>query len=132
MTGTVRPKVMIVDDEEDLSEIFAEMVEDDFETAVYSKAKEALSVLREQHFDVLITDVNMPGMNGVEFVKTLRGEGSKIVIFLLTGQVDTEPETAAALEAGADGYLSKPLGDPESIVEQVMAKLEAKQTADAS
>jgi two-component system, OmpR family, KDP operon response regulator KdpE len=71
----------------------------------------ALNKLRERRFDLVLLDMNMPGMGGLETCRTIR-ESSEIPIVMLTVR-DTEADTVQALDAGADDYITKPFGMSE-------------------
>ena len=73
--------------------------------------EEALERLRDEKLDLIILDVNMPGMNGLEACRSIRST-SEISIIMLTVR-DTESDKVEALDAGADDYMTKPFGSPE-------------------
>lgn len=69
--------------------------------------EEAISVTRERPPDLVLLDINMPGMGGIEACKRIRAESPAVAIVMITVR-DTEDDTVAALEAGADDYVTKP------------------------
>jgi two-component system KDP operon response regulator KdpE len=71
----------------------------------------ALEVLRERLFDLVLLDMNMPGASGLETCRAIRAH-SDIAIIMLTVR-DSEADTVAALDAGADDYVTKPFKTPE-------------------
>jgi two-component system KDP operon response regulator KdpE len=73
--------------------------------------EEALERVREDRFDLVLLDMNMPGMGGLETCRLLR-ENSEIGIIMLTVR-DTEADKVSALDAGADDYVTKPFNPPE-------------------
>lgn len=77
--------------------------------ALASTAREALALIEEAYPDVLMTDVGLPGMDGIELLQTVRAraDGSWIPSLVFTGSLD-EATQMRALEAGADAYLCKP------------------------
>jgi two-component system KDP operon response regulator KdpE len=71
----------------------------------------ALDKLREARFDLVLLDMNMPGMSGVETCHAIRSQ-SEIAVIMLTVR-DSEEDKVAALDAGADDYVTKPYNAPE-------------------
>ena len=74
--------------------------------------------MREQRFDLVLLDLNMPGMGGLETCREIRRQ-SEIAIIMLTVR-DTEADKVAALDAGADDYVTKPFSTSE-----LMARIRA-------
>ncbi|MEI6841620.1 MAG: response regulator, partial [Methanomicrobiales archaeon] len=112
MAGTLR--VLYVDDEPDLLDICRIFLEDtgDFSVVTYDSAPVALELLANEQFDAIISDYQMPGMDGIEFLKKVRGLGNTIPFILFTGK-GREEVVIEALNEGADFYLQKG-GDPEA------------------
>jgi CheY-like chemotaxis protein len=99
--------VMIVDDDRDLAESLAELIEmHGHKVAIASNGKEALERAREQAFDVTFMDVRMPVMNGVDSFLEIRKLRPDAKVVMMTGF--KEPIVAKALEGGAMGLLHKP------------------------
>src|SRR5262249_7898802 len=71
----------------------------------------ALEKLRDQRFDLVLLDMNMPGMPGLETCRAIRAQ-SDIAIIMLTVR-DSESDKVEALDAGADDYITKPYNPPE-------------------
>jgi two-component system, OmpR family, KDP operon response regulator KdpE len=78
-----------------------------FGTSEASGGEEALQLVRAVHYDVVLLDINMPGMDGFETCRQLRRLLPRIAILMLTVR-DNEEDKVNALEAGADDYVSKP------------------------
>lgn len=78
---------------------------------VVSTGEEALDVLEEEEFHILLVDVNMPGISGIDLIKLYRmGRLGEAPVPIIALSADATPETrAACMEAGADGYLTKPV-----------------------
>lgn len=113
MTARV-PSLLIVDDElhvrESLSRWF---IEDGYEAETASGAKEALAVLGRRRFDVVITDIRMPGMDGLDLLKRIREVDQEVSIILITAYASVST-AVEALKTGAYDYLVKPF-DPEEL-----------------
>jgi two-component system KDP operon response regulator KdpE len=76
-------------------------------TDVVRNAEEALEYVRERPVDIVLLDINMPGMGGVEACRRIRAAAPQAGIIMLTVR-DTEDDKVLALEAGADDYVTKP------------------------
>lgn len=105
-------KVLLVDDNE-INRIVGKAMLDDLglETALAETGEEAVAAVRDGDFDLVLMDVQLPGMNGLSATREIRGLAGKkgdIRVVALTGSVYAD-ERDACLEAGMDGYLSKPL-----------------------
>jgi EAL domain-containing protein (putative c-di-GMP-specific phosphodiesterase class I) len=84
---------------------------------------DALRLVRERDFDVILSDINMPGANGIEFLRAVRVHDKDVPVILMTG--GPELETARlAVECGAQSYLIKPLASPQ-LKEAIDRHLEA-------
>ena len=78
-----------------------------YATRIASNGTDALALAQTDEFDLLVLDVNMPGMTGFDVLEALRGQGSRMPIIMLTARTDLG-DTIAGLEGGADDYLGKP------------------------
>jgi DNA-binding NtrC family response regulator len=106
-------KILIVDDEVTSLMISREILQSaGYETVTLSNSNEALKKIKEIKFDVLLTDFNMPGMNGIELTKeVLKTEPEVIVIFITAfGSISSAVE---AMKIGAFDYLTKPIQKDE-------------------
>jgi PAS domain S-box-containing protein len=102
-------QTLYVDDDPlllDLTKEFLEGENDDMNVTTCSSAKEVLAILRDQSFDVIISDYQMPTMSGLDLLKELRAHGVEIPFILFTGK-GREEVAIDALNNGADFYLSK-------------------------
>jgi two-component system, OmpR family, KDP operon response regulator KdpE len=108
MTG----KILIVDDEPQIRRVMKTALSAEGYVAVDAKsAAEAFEKLRQDRFDLILLDVNMPAMSGLEACYEIR-RTSEIAIIMLTVQ-NAERDKIAALDAGADDYVTKPFSMPE-------------------
>ncbi len=101
-------RVLIVDDEKNMRWVLGQALSGEgFEVAEAADGKEALAAVAEQEPDVMVLDHRMPGKDGMEVLRTLRGKGATFPIIMLTahGNVATAVE---AMKAGASEYLTKP------------------------
>ena len=124
-------KIIIIDDEEDIRIVLKEIfVREGFEVEVASNGEEGLNLLRENGADVVITDIIMPGSDGVETAYDIRMEfpGTKIIVMsgggniapheYEPGAIKTTAYLASAAAVGADLTLTKPF-DREKLIEAV-------------
>lgn len=78
-----------------------------YATTVATTGPQALDLALSGEFDLLVLDVNLPGMDGFAVLENLRGSGSTMPVIMLTARVEIS-DTVAGLEGGADDYLGKP------------------------
>jgi two-component system KDP operon response regulator KdpE len=103
---------MVVDDDPQIRRVLrTAFVAQGYEAVDARNGEEALEMLREEKVDLVILDVNMPGMSGLETCRAMRAM-SEIPIVMLTVR-DAEADKVEALDAGADDYMTKPFGSPE-------------------
>ena len=101
-------KVLLVDDEEDFLEAMAErMRARDMEVTTASSAKEALKKMESDTFDAIVLDFQMPEMDGMEALKSIKAKRPESQIILLTGFATVEKGVEAMKEGAAD-FLEKP------------------------
>jgi len=101
-------KILVVDDEDYHRELMKKLLTRlGYHVAVVPSAEEAFSILEKEKFPVIITDLIMLEMDGVEFCRRIRETDHKTVVIALTGHTDLY-EPAKLKEAGFDNHLSKP------------------------
>lgn len=102
------PRVLVVDDEVNLADGIRENLEaEGYETEVAHDGAEALERIRANDFDLILLDVMMPRLDGIQVCETIRGEGLQTPVLFLTVKSDPE-DRIRGLEAGGDDYLAKP------------------------
>ena len=105
-------KILIIDDEPQIRRVMkTALTSEGYVVADAKNALEGLERLREDRYDLVLLDVNMPGMSGLEACPEVR-RNSEIAIIMLTVR-NSEKEKIAALDAGADDYVTKPFSMPE-------------------
>lgn len=111
-----RIKLLLVEDERMLAEILSDTLSDrGFEVQLASDGEQALLRVHELPFDVVVTDVMMPRMDGFTLVKRLRSEGYRMPVLFLTARSATE-DVVGGFEAGGNDFLRKPFAIDELIV----------------
>jgi two-component system KDP operon response regulator KdpE len=108
----VTSKILVVDDEPQIRRVLkAALTADDYYVASAKSALEAYEMVRAERFDLVLLDVNMPEISGLEACAEIR-RTSEVPILMLTVR-DSEADKVAALDAGADDYVTKPFSMPE-------------------
>jgi len=103
-------KIIVVDDDKCTSDTLAEILTDEgFSAVAVESTREVLDLLKEQHWDLIISDVHRPGrdLDGIGMLKKIRSEGNQIPIILLTGFATIEI-TVEAMKSGVTDFLTKP------------------------
>ena len=104
-----RLNALVVDDETSFRRVLrTSLAASGFVTEEARSGEEAVSILASNDFDLVLLDVNMPGIGGVEACREIRTHWPKLGIVMVTVQ-DGESEMVRALEAGADDYITKPI-----------------------
>lgn len=105
-------RVLLVEDDPSVRRAVARALRTSgFDVTAVADGEQVLSVLTAVRPDVLVTDVSMPGMDGLEVVRTLRVRGVQVPALVVSAR-DEVTGRAAAFDAGADAFLAKPFGLP--------------------
>lgn len=116
--------ILIVDDEDMIREELKESLEfEDFQVTTAATAVEALERAQGASFNVVVTDLKMPKMGGLELIEKLRAQGSDAIIFVVSGH-GAASNRSEALRLGAVGCFSKPL-DVEELIDAIQSELAA-------
>lgn len=108
-------RILLVDDEPAIRRALRPpLIELGFQVAEASRGEEALQVLRSSAHDVVLLDVNMPGIGGIETLRRIRTLAPRLPVLMLTVR-DEEEDKVEALELGADDYITKPFSTRELI-----------------
>jgi two-component system OmpR family response regulator len=109
-------KILIVDDEPGVRDLLQDALENaGYQTEVATNGAEALDQLRRLNADLCIVDVNMPLMNGFEFLEKLRQYDTQTPVLMLSAR-DEPDDVARGLRYGADDYVRKPFGLEELLL----------------
>lgn len=119
ITPTHNPKLLIVDDDQELGQMLAEfLAPDHLDVRACLSGEEGLATMAETDYDLLILDIMLPGMNGLDVLKEVR-RTSDIPIIMLTARGE-DVDRILGLEFGADDYLSKPF-NPRELLARIKA-----------
>ena len=104
-----RKTLLLVEDNEDLLKLMVKLLGVDYALFTASNGKEALEVVNQQEVDLIVSDVMMPEMDGIELCRCIKNqfETSHIPVILLTAK-NKEEDRVEAYESGADAFISKP------------------------
>jgi two-component system response regulator MtrA len=117
----MKSRVLVVDDDPALAEMLTIVLRGEgFDTAVVGDGTKALPAVRELRPDVVLLDLMLPGMNGIDVCRAIRSE-SGVPIVMLTAKSDTV-DIVLGLESGADDYVVKPF-KPKELVARIRARV---------
>ncbi len=117
----MKGRVLVVDDDPALAEMIGIVVKSEGLEAVFCfRGDQALTAFREARPDIVLLDLMLPGLDGIQICRLIRAE-SGVPIVMLTARTDTI-DVVAGLEAGADDYITKPF-KPKELIARVQARL---------
>src|ERR1700710_1208276 len=122
-------RILVVDDDSSLAEMLTIVLQGEgFDTTVVSDGAQALPTVRESAPDLVLLDLMLPGMNGIDVCRAIRAE-SGVPVVMLTAKTDTV-DIVLGLESGADDYVVKPF-KPKELVARIRARLRRTETEPA-
>ncbi len=122
----MRRRILIVDDEQSITTLIDyNLTKAGFETEVVHDGEQALQTVEEKSFDLMVLDLMLPKINGLEVCKRLRDQGETLPIIMLTAKGE-ESDKIAGLDFGADDYVTKPFS-PNELVARIQAVLRRTQ-----
>ncbi len=121
MPTTAPPRILIVDDEREITEILADLLSEDYECLKAGSAEDALNCLRDGQFQLVISDITMPGMSGLDMIPHVKQLNPDTVVVMISG-MQTVESAIGALRLGAFDYLMKPfdLRQVEAVVKRAL------------
>src|SRR6185295_17320460 len=121
MPTPASPRILIVDDESEITEILADLLSEEYECLRAGSAEQALVQLREHQFQLVISDITMPGMSGLEMIPHVKEFSPDTVVVMISG-MQTVESAIGALRLGAFDYLMKPfdLRQVEAVVKRAL------------
>jgi two-component system, LuxR family, response regulator FixJ len=110
-----RPTVFVVDDKASVRDALAEMLRVfGYTVATYATAERFFQSLDSRRTGVVVADIRMPGMDGIELVRELSRQGMALPVIVVSGHADM-PMAVAAIKAGAEDFIAKPVDDHQLV-----------------
>ena len=128
------PKILVVDDEPNITEILEiAFQEDGMEVIKSGSGRDALNMLRDQDIDIVVSDIKMPDLSGVELLGIAKEFSPNTVFIMITAYASTET-AIEALQHGAFDYITKPFGMDElrSIVQRALEQNNSRKPKSAA
>ncbi|BDG10679.1 sigma-54-dependent transcriptional regulator [Anaeromyxobacter paludicola] len=125
-----RGRVLVVDDKENMLKLFSKMLGDDYDVTTAGDGTRALALLAAQRFDVVVTDLRMPGADGFAVLRAVKDRAPDTEVVMMTAHA-TVPDAVEAMRQGAWDYLQKPF-DPDQAGEVVAKALARKREREAA
>jgi DNA-binding NtrC family response regulator len=120
-------KILVVDDEEGARDLFNTILTDEgYDVALANGGEEALGLFKGNPFDLVITDIKMPVMDGLQLLQEIRKMGSKTDVIMVTAYGEVE-SYLKAMSLGAAEYINKPIRIKE--LKQIVHKVLTEQRA---
>lgn len=114
-------KILIIEDEKELTKVLQSYLEkENYQAKIAFRGDQGLHLWKQEQPDLILLDINLPGMNGLDVAREIR-KTSNVPIIMITARVE-EADQLIGLEAGADDYLTKPFS-PRIVVAKVRAIL---------
>ena len=124
-------KILLVEDDKGIARFVKKgLLENDFSVDLASDGEEGLRLALRESYDLIILDIMLPGMDGLEILKRLRGMMIQTPVIFLTAR-DSESDIVQGLNVGADDYLTKPFSFNE-LLARVHARLRRGKSAGLS
>lgn len=102
------PKALIVEDDDAIRNTLAKVLTSSgIQSVSTASGQKALDAIENDAFDILLLDINLDGMDGFEVIRTLRSQGSRIPVMVVSGRTE-DVDQLYSLEIGADDYITKP------------------------
>jgi diguanylate cyclase len=125
LTKVKSPKILVIDDDDQIRHLLLDIFNEGYDCWEVGSAEEALLVLGQESFDLVISDINMGGMSGLELVPHVHSISPDSVVLMISGQSNIET-AIEALRAGAFDYIMKPFNtrQVEAAVERALKQSE--------
>ena len=121
-------KILLVEDQKDMREILAKRLKKEYSVDVCEDGKEAVDYLSVYSYDMVVLDIMLPKMNGIEVLKWMRNKKLETPVLLLTARNSIE-DRVNGLDSGADDYLVKPFSYEELMARiRVLTRRNSKQS----
>lgn len=118
-------RLLLIEDDARLGKAIYQGLLEEYACDWFRNAEDGGAALQEVEYDLMVLDINLPGMSGLEFLSSLRAGNHTIPVLLLTAR-DAPPQRVEGLDSGADDYLIKPF-DFEELLARLRALLRRKE-----
>ncbi len=121
MTADVRSRILIVDDEAEITAILSDLFEGKYDCTTAGSAEQALKLLAGENYDLVVSDITMPGMSGLDMIPHVQSSWPNSVVVMISG-MQTVESAIDALRLGAFDYVMKPfdLRQVEAVVKRAL------------
>jgi response regulator RpfG family c-di-GMP phosphodiesterase len=121
MSGDVQPRILIVDDEPEITAILSDLFYGKYDCTTAGSAEEALARLAGTNYELVVSDITMPGMSGLDMIPHVKGTSPNTVVVMISG-MQTVESAIEALRLGAFDYVMKPfdLRQVEAVVTRAL------------
>jgi cyclic di-GMP phosphodiesterase len=121
MSNSARSRILFVDDESEITAILTDLFEDQYECVTAGSAEEALERIRQSDFELVVSDITMPGLSGLDMIPHVRSMAPNSVVVMISG-MQTVESAIGALRLGAFDYVMKPfdLRQVEAVVKRAL------------
>jgi DNA-binding NtrC family response regulator len=125
-----KARVLVADDKENMLKLFVKILADGYAVDTAADGARALSLVATRPYDVVVTDIRMPGADGFELLAAVKARAPATEVVMMTGYA-TVPDAVRAMKLGAFDYLEKPF-DPDAALGVVARAAEHKRIVDAA
>lgn len=120
-------QILLIEDEAFISDLYKRQLDlAGFSTDVAPTGKEGLEMLSKKEYDLLLLDIMLPDINGLEILKKVKSEDKKNMAVIILSNLGQESVVQQGFKLGADGYLIKVSFTPDQVVEEVKNSLRAR------
>jgi DNA-binding NtrC family response regulator len=119
--GDESVSVLVVEDEDPIRALLEELLSPHCDCFTTSNANEAIALIESHFFNLILADIILPGMSGLELCRFVRKKSPRTVVVMISGVVDDQ-SVAEAMQAGAFDFITKPfnLADVKATVERAL------------
>ncbi len=117
-----KPRVLVIDDERLVGNLLARFLRSKLDVTVMDDAQKAVELMANETFDIVLTDLRMPGISGVEIIAKASALDNKPPVVVMSGHASTDGTMDEVMAAGAAGFLEKPFRG-KAHVQDYLAKI---------
>ncbi|MCK5507453.1 MAG: response regulator, partial [Desulfobacterales bacterium] len=104
-------KLLLIDDEEGIRKVFSiSLKSDGYDVATAASGQQGIDLFQQEFFPIVLTDIKMPGMDGIEVLRRIKEINPEVEVIVITGHGDME-SAIQSLHLGASDFLTKPISD---------------------